>query len=171
MASRILTFVSCTLYFCILCTLTVIGLTSIIIAFIGVGLYIPTLINYNAYSSNNCFVLSHIYDTCQQQSGGTCYSDTWSVQYIVSNRTSQRYQFATITLSFGKATDALNKLKSYLDNNTYPCYYNNKDLMTVKWDAPTSPRPYLIMIIVGFGLSGIYFIVIGFISIYRCQRQ
>ncbi len=170
MASRILTCVSCTLYVCIICTLTVIGLTAIVIAFIGIGLYIPTLINYNSYSSNNCFVISHTYGTCQQQSGATCFSDMWSVRYIISNRTSQYYVFATITLTFSKSTDALAKLRSYVDNSTYPCYYNNRDKTTVKWDSPTSPRPYLIMIIVGFSLSGIYFIVLAFIGIYRSQR-
>jgi hypothetical protein len=170
MASRILTCVSCTLYVCILSILTVIGLTAIVIALIGVGLYIPTLINYNSYISNSCFIISHTYGTCQQQNSVTCFSDMWSVRYSISNRTSQHYLFATITLTFSKSTDALTKLKTYVDNNTYPCYYSSKDTTTVKWDSPTSPRPYLIMIIVGFSLSGIYFIVLAFIGIYRCQR-
>lgn len=170
MASRILTCVSCTLYLTFLIILTAIGLTSIIVGFVGLGLYIPTLINYNSYSSNSCFVLDHEYDTCHLRND-ICYSVMWSVEYTISNRTSQSYMFSTITQIYYSATEALDKLKTYKNNQNYTCYYHKKDSLDVQWNKPSSPRPYLIMMIIGFTLSGLYFIVIGFITVYRCTRR
>lgn len=170
MASRILTFVSCTLYFTLLVILTAIGLTSIIIGFVGLGLYIPTFINYHAYSSNSCLVIDHEYDTCHLRDD-ICYSVMWSVEYGVSNRTYYRYIFSTITQFYDTPQEALDKLKLYTDKQNYTCYYHKTDVLDVKWDRPSSPRPYLIMMIIGFTLTGTYFIVIGFITIYRCTRR
>jgi hypothetical protein len=169
MASRILTIVSCTLYFVFLVILTAIGVTSIIIAFVGLGLYIPTLINYNTYSSNICYVIDHEYDTCHL-TNSICYTVMWSVEYRITNQTFERYIFSTITETYNTPVVALNKLQIYEDGDNYTCYYNTINVLNVKWDKPTSPKPYLIMMIIGFTLTGIYFIVIILITIYRCTR-
>jgi hypothetical protein len=170
MGGRILTLFSCTLYFSILFILTAIGLTSIIIAFVGLGLYIPTSINYNTYINTTCSVLSHEYHVCHQQSG-LCYSVKWSVEYPVLNQTSESYLFSNIKQVYDTPIEALNILTIYQDGNNYTCYYNKEEVLTVKWSKPESPGPYLIMMIVGFTLTGIYFIVIGFIVVFRCVRR
>ena len=64
MASRILTFVSCTLYLSFLIIITVVGFTSIIIGFVGLGLYISSSLNFNSYNSTLCFVIDYDYDIC-----------------------------------------------------------------------------------------------------------
>jgi hypothetical protein len=66
MASRVLTCVSCTLYFSFLVAFTAVGLTAIIIGFVGLGLYIPTSIIYNSLQTNTCLIIDHEYDTCNQ---------------------------------------------------------------------------------------------------------
>jgi len=170
MASRILTVVSCTLYFSFLVILTAIGVTSIIIGFVGLGLYIPTLINYNAYSSNICYVVDHEYDTCHL-TNDICYTVMWSVEYPITNQTSEGYIFSSITETYNTPLVALDRLQTYIDGDNYTCYYQKINVLDVKWDKPSSPKPYLIMMIVGFTLTGIYFIVIILIAIYRCTRM
>jgi hypothetical protein len=94
----------------------------------------------------------------------------WSVEYRITNQTFERYIFSTITETYNTPVVALNKLQIYEDGDNYTCYYNTINVLNVKWDKPTSPKPYLIMMIIGFTLTGIYFIVIILITIYRCTR-
>jgi len=170
MASRILTCVSCTLYFFCLITLTTIGLTSIIVGFVGLGLYIPTLINYNTYITNVCSVIDREYTICEQQNN-ICYSVMWSVEYLVLNQTSESYIFSTITETYNTAVKALKDFRTYKENNSYTCYYPKDYVSDVQWNEPSSPTPYLIMMIVGFTLTGLYFIAIGIITIHRCRGR
>ena len=170
MASRILTCVSCILYF----SFPVIGLIAIVIGFIGLGLYIPIYINSTRYKINTCLIHNHEYDTCYQGKSlfqDSCYSIKWSVEYIISNSTSDRFIFSTITQIYRTSIEALDQLKIYKDKNAYTCYYHNIRTADVQWDRPISARPYLIMTIVGFSLTGIYLVVIGFIILYRWQRR
>ena len=167
MASRILTFVSCTLYFSFLVIFTMIGLTSVIIGFVGLGLYIPTLINSNAYEKNTCFIIDHEYDTCHRQNDLSCYSIMWSVEYTASDS----FIFSTITKIYETPKEALDILKDYKDKGNYTCYHHETQVTDVQWEEPSSPVPYLIMMIVGFSLTGIYLIVIGSIAIHRYRRK
>jgi hypothetical protein len=174
MASRILTCVSCTLYFSFLVTLTAIGLISIVVGFIGLGLYIPTFINSKAYTSDTCSILDHDYDPCQQQndtSDTSCYSVVWSVEYTILVSTSERHKFSTITQNYDTSVEALDNLRIYKVQTNHTCYYLNAHTTDVQWDEPKSPRPYLIMMTVGFGLAAIYFIVIGCVAVCRCRRH
>lgn len=107
MTSRILTFVSCTIYFIVLCTLSIIGLTAIVIGIIGLGLYIPTLNHHKEYYENTCAVRAHQYDVCSQRNDLTCYSVEWSVNYIISNQVPERYLFFTIKTSSAHPMDSL----------------------------------------------------------------
>jgi hypothetical protein len=171
MASRILTCVSCTLYFSFFVTITAIGLTAIVIGLIGLGIYVPTLINYNSYSKSTCYIIDHDYDTCRRQNDISCYSVMWSVEYIVSNYSSERCIFSTITHTYKTSEEALEEVRIYKDNYNYTCYYHNIYMTDVKWDAPSSPTPYLIMMTVGFALTGIYSVIIGVIALYRYRNQ
>jgi len=174
MASRIVTCVSCTLYLCFLVTLTIIGLTSVTIGFIGLGLYVPTFINSKAYISNICSIIDHEYDTCRQQNDDSqipCFSIMWSVEYTISNSTYATYKFSTITELYDTSREALDALKIYKDRTNHTCYYHNIQNTNVQWDEPKSPKPYFIMMVVGFSLTGIYFIVIGFVALYRCRKR
>lgn len=171
MTSRILTFVSCTIYFVVLCTLSIIGLTAIVIGIVGLGLYIPTVNYYNEYNENICTVLSHHYDICSQQKDLTCYSVEWSVEYNILNETLDQYVFSTIKKTYKTPDDALNQLDYYQDKNNYTCYYDKINVLDVKWDRPTSPTPFLIMVIVGFVITGINSIIIGSVAIYRCRKK
>jgi hypothetical protein len=174
MASRILTCVSCTLYLSFLVTLTITGLTSIIIGFIGLGLYIPTFINSKAYTANTCLILDHEYDTCRQQNDDSqppCYSITWSVEYTISSSTSEHYTFSSITKFYDSSIEALDELKTFTDQTNHTCYSHNTHNTDVQWEEPKSPKPYLIMMIVGFSLTAMYFIVIGLVALYRYRRR
>jgi len=171
MASRILTFVSCTLYLSFLIIITVVGFTSIIIGFVGLGLYISSSLNFNSYNSTLCFVIDHDYDTCHQQNEDLCFLIMWSVEYTVPNSdVSDRYIFSTITKTYDTPQKALNDLDSYKDNGTYTSYYHRTHFEDVKWEQPSSPTPYLIMMIVGFALTLIYFVVITSLTIYHRFR-
>jgi hypothetical protein len=171
MFSRISTVVSCILHFYFLVTITVIGLASIIIGFVGLGMYVPTLINYNSYNKNICYIMDHEYDICTRKNDVSCYSLMWYVEYTVTNQTSDRYMFSTITKFYETPVQALKDLRIYEDKNNYTCYYHQILLRNVQWDQPSSPRPYLIMMIIGFTLAGISFTVIGLITIYRCRNR
>lgn len=169
MTSRILTFVSCTIYFAVLCTLFIIALTAIVVGIIGVGLYIPTVNHYNEYNENTCAVMAHQYDVCSQRNDLTCYSVQWSVEYVIE--TPDRYIFSTIKKTYKTPEAALNQLEYYQDKNNYTCYYDKIDTLDVKWDKPTSPTPFLIMTIVGFVITGINSIIIGTAAIYRWRKK
>jgi len=172
MASRILTCFQCTLPCSIVSTLVVIGLTSAVIGFVGLGLYIPTYINYNAYSENICFILNYEYNECQQEntdSQNTCYSIKWSVEYIISDPVSDRYIFSTITEAYDTSMKALERLKNHRDKTDQTCYYHTVIIGNVQWDKPTSYSPYFIMMIVGFSLTGVYFMVIGILTACPCR--
>ena len=172
MSSRILKMVSCTLCFSVVATLTVVGLTSIVIGFVGLGLYIPSYINYKVYTEDTCSILNHQYNECNQETSGsqnTCYSITWSVEYLISDSVSDRYIFSTITETYATSMKALERLKNYQDRYSYNCYYHIVNIATVQWNQPTSSIPYFVMMIVGFSLTGVVFIVVGIIIAYRCR--
>ncbi|UJR30752.1 hypothetical protein I4U23_018272 [Adineta vaga] len=174
MASRIGIFLSRTAYFTTVLILTVIGLTSIVIGFIGLGLYIPTSKNYQLYSKTICSILDHEYDNCEHGiyiSPTTCFSIMWSVEYIISNSASDRYVYSTITQIYEKSIEALDKLASYQDNTNHTCYYHQINVTNVQWEEPPLATPYLIMLIVGFSFASVYIFVIGIIIIYRCRSR
>ena len=174
MASRIRTFFSHTAYFTTVLILTVIGSAAIVIGFIGLGLYIPTLKNYESYAQSICTVIDHEYDNCAHGiyiSTTTCFSVMWSVQYTVSNSASDSYVFSTITQIYQQSVDALNRLNEYQDNTNYTCYYQKINLTNVQWDEPPLATPFLIMLIVGFSFASVYFVVIGIILICRCRTR
>ena len=171
MTSRILTFVSCTIYFTVLCALSIIGLAAIVVGIIGLGLYIPTLNHYNEFKENTCLIITHQYDICSQGNDLTCYSVQWSVEYSIMNELSDRYIFSTIKKTYKTPDEALSQLDSYQDQNNYTCYYDKINTVDVKWEEPTSPTPFLIMTIVGFVITGMNSIILGSVAIYRCRKK
>lgn len=154
MASRILTFVSCTVYVFLLLTFTIIGFASFIIGSIGTGLYIPTERTFNTFHNNTCQIVDIDYGPCQD----SCYFIMWSVEFYVSSQ----YVFSTIREKFETDSEMMDKVENYnlLMNRT--CFYDETLHVRVQWNQPASSRPYFIMIIVGFSLTGIYLILIGF---------
>ena len=162
MASRILTFVSCTLYFFLLFTFTIIGFASFIIGSIGVGFFIPTSRIYNTYKTTTCLIVDVDYDTCTD----SCYYVMWSVEYYISSQ----YTFSTIQKTFDTFNEITEIISIYEDQSNHTCYYDQNQNVRVQWNQPASPQPYLIMIIVGFSLTGIYLILIGFFYYYRSRK-
>lgn len=171
MVCRVLTYVTCTSYFIILCIIFITGLTALVIGIIGLGLYIPTADYFNEYNENSCMILAHQYDLCNQQSATNCYSAQWSVEYDILNESPDRYVFSTIKKKYETPEDALRQLDSYLDKNNYTCYYDKINVLDVKWDKPPSPTPYLIMVITGFVIAGINSIIIASVVIYRWRKK
>jgi hypothetical protein len=163
MSSRILTFVSCTLYFFLLLNFTIIGFASFILGSVGIGLFIPTLLNYESYQNNTCFIVDLEYDRCQD----SCYYVIWSVEYYILNSPSSQYTFSTISQTFSTLNEAEKTVSVYSDRSNHTCYYDIKQIVRVQWNQPSSPEPYLIMMIVGFILTGIYLIFIGIFYFYR----
>lgn len=171
--SQILTLVSCTLYCSVVTIVTIIGLTSIVIGFIGLGLYIPTYTNYYIYSETTCLIIDHEYNECHQGDAAaqnTCYSIMWIVEYMIIDSIPDCYVFSTITETYETSAEALGKLKNYQDKTSPTCYYNPSNTANVQWERPKSSRPFFIMMIVGFSLTGAFFIILGIIIAYRCRR-
>jgi hypothetical protein len=163
MASRIVSFVSCTLYFILLVNLTIIGFASLLVGCIGAGLFKSTSITYDHYKNTTCFIVDMEYDTCEN----SCYYVMWSVEYYISNSTSSQYTFSAITQIHDTSKKILEKVAIYKDLTNHTCYYDKRHLVHVQWDKPSSPTPYLIMMIVGFICTGIYLIFIGIF--YYCR--
>ncbi|CAF2518110.1 unnamed protein product [Rotaria sp. Silwood2] len=164
MASRIVTFVSCTLYLFFLVIITIIGLASFIIGIIGVSRFISTHVAWTAHKHVTCLIVDVDYDSCQD----SCYYVMWSVVYHVSKF--NKYTFSTITQTYDTLDVALKKIAIYNVRTNHTCYYHKKQIVNVKWEKPSSPKPYLIMMIVGFSLTGIYIIIIAIVFIYRYRR-
>lgn len=167
MASRILTFVSCTLYFFLLLNITIIGFASLIVGSVGVGLFIPTLVTYDSYQNNTCLIVDIEYDTC----GDSCYYIMWSVEYYRLNQTSSQYTFSTITQTYNTLDEILQKFLIYKFRSNHTCYYDKTKIVRVQWDEPSSPKPYLIMMVMGFSLTGVYLILITIFYRYRSQKM
>lgn len=163
MASRILTCVSCTLYLFLLISFTIIGFASLIVGAIGVGLYIPTSQTYNNYNNNTCFIVDVKYDACID----SCYYITWSVEYHAT----RRYSFSTITQTYETLNEVSEQIAIYSDKSNHTCYYDLTQITRVQWTRPPSPTPYLIMLIIGFSLTGIYLILIAFFHCYRLYNS
>ncbi|CAF0793162.1 unnamed protein product [Rotaria sp. Silwood1] len=164
MASRILTLVSCTLYIFLLVTFTIIGVASLIVGVVGVGRYIPTKAAHRTHKNVTCLIVDVDYDSCQH----SCYYVMWSVEYRVAK--SNKYTFSTIIKKYGTLGEALAKMVNYNVRTNHTCYYNKKKIVHVQWEKPSSSKPYLIMMIVGFTLTGIYIIIITIVSVYRFRR-
>ena len=171
MPCRVLTDVTCTLYFMILCTLFIMGLIALVIGIVGLGLYIPTANYSNEYEENSCLILAHQYDLCNQLSASNCYSAQWSVEYNILNQSPDRYVFSTIKKKYKTPEDALNQLDAYLDKKYYTCYHDKVNVLDVKWDKPPSPIPYLIMVIIGFVIAGINSIIMASVVTYRWRKK
>ena len=174
MASRVVTFVSCTLYVTLLIGSTVIGLAPFVIGTIGLGLYIPTSIIYNSYKNNTCFILDLQYDSCNSVHHffqDTCYSIMWSVEYYIVNSTSNRYVFSTIKQAYPTLEEVFETILRYKERSRHICYYDKTRTADVQWNEPSSPRSYLIMIIIGFSLTGIYLIIVGSFYLYRSKTK
>ncbi|CAF0810602.1 unnamed protein product [Rotaria sordida] len=164
MASRILSFVSCTLYFFFLINFTIIGLTSFIIGVVGIGRFIPTHITYTTHKNTTCFIVDVDYDICQD----SCYCVMWSIEYHISK--SHKYTFSTIIHIYETLDEALKKITIYNIRTNHTCYYDKTQHVNIRWEKPSSSKPYLIMMIVGFSLTGIYIIIIAVVSFYRSRR-
>jgi len=162
MASRILTFVSCTLYLFILVNFTIIGFASFIVGSIGVGLYVPTFMTYKSYENTTCFIVDIECDTCQD----SCYYIMWSVEYYISSQ----YTFSTITQTYDTSDEITEIISVYQIRSNHTCYYDKTKVVRVQWKEPSSPKPYLIMMAVGYSLTGIYLILIG-IFYYRSYKM
>jgi len=162
MASRILTFVSCTLYLFLLINFTIIGFASFIIGSVGVGLFVPKFITYQAYENSTCFIVDIEHDTCQD----SCYYIMWSVEYYITNITSSQYTFSTITQTYDTADVITDIISVYKVRSNHTCYYDKTQVLRVQWNEPSFPTPYLIMMTVGYSLTGIYLILIA-IFYYR----
>ena len=163
MASRILTFFSCTCYLVLLVSLIIIGFASFIVGSIGVGLFIPFSITSNHYKNTTCFIVDVNSDRCDQ----SCFDVLWSVEYFIRQGRSSQYLFSTIMKKFDTSTEQTKKVALYTDRTNHTCYYDTREVLRVQWDPPTSPRPFLIMMIVGFSITAVYLISIAIF--YRCR--
>lgn len=166
MASRILTFVSCTLYFFLLLNFTIIGFASLIVGSVGVGLFIPTLITYDSYKMSTCLIVDIEFDSC----GNSCYYIMWSVEYYLLNQTSNQYIFSTLTETYDTIDDVSKKISSYKIRSNHTCYYDKRQIVQIQWNEPSSPQPYLIMMMVGFSLAVFYLILITIFYCYRTHQ-
>jgi hypothetical protein len=174
MASRVVTFISCTLYVTLLIGSALIALAPFVVGTIGVGLYIPTSIIYDLYKNNTCFILDLQYDSCNSVNKffqDTCYSIMWSVEYYILNSTSSLYVFTTITKTYPTLEQVLGKIIRYKERSHHICYYDKTHIANVQWNEPSSPTSYLIMIIIGFSLTGMYLIIFGSFYLYRSKRK
>lgn len=167
MASRIIACIACTLYFCLLISITIIGFGSMIVGAVGIGLYIPTSTTYDSYKNNTCAIIDVDYDSCID----SCYYVMWSVKYRVSYGKTRQYTFSTITKTYNTLNEVKKETDIYADNTNHTCYYDQSEVARVQWTRPSSPKPYLIMLIVGFSLTGIYLILIAIIFSYRIYNS
>lgn len=165
MASRILTFFSCTCYLFILISITIIGLTSFITGSIGAGLFITFSINAKNYKNTTCFIVDVDYDRCDD----TCFDVLWSVKYRLRNSRSGQYIFSTIIEKFDTLNEQSKNVAFYNERSNHTCYYDKTEVVRVQWEAPTSPQPFFIMMIVGFCVTGIYAICI--VIFYLCRLK
>jgi hypothetical protein len=90
----------------------------------------------------------------------------WSVEYYISGQ----YTFSTITHTYDTFDEISEKAAIYKDRSNQTCYYDKKKFVRIQWNKPSSPKPYLIMVVVGFSFTGIYLIIIGFVYYYRSQK-
>ncbi|CAF1309047.1 unnamed protein product [Adineta steineri] len=174
MVSRFFSCVSSTVWFFTIAILTITGLTAIVIGLVGLGLYIPISMNYYEYTKSTCSIISHKYEDCQHGntiSLNTCFSVMWSVEYILQNSIPDRYIFSTITEIYTDSTVALEELRNYPVHTNHTCYYRTTNTANVQWLEPLSPIPYLVMLVVGFSLTGVYCIVISIIVLCRRRKQ
>lgn len=166
MASRLLSFVSCTLYFSIIISFTIIGFVSLIVGAVGLARFIPTYVTYNTYMKNLCFVIDSDYDIGTD----SYYTATWSVQYYASNGTSDQSIYSTITQRYDSIDKTLEKIDYYCIGTRYTCYYDSHNLNQVQWDEPASPQPYFIMMVIGLGLNVSYIISIATCSFFQSRK-
>ena len=166
MASRILTFFSCTCYLFLLSTITIIGFASFIVGSIGAGLFIPFTITSDNYRNTTCLIVDVDYDRCED----ACFDVLWSVKYRIRNPTFGQQVFSTIIEKFDTLAEQSNNVALYTDRSNHTCYYDKREFVRVQWEEPTSPRPFFIMMIVGFSLTGVYVICIGIFYCYRLNK-
>lgn len=145
-----------------------IAVISAVIGCVGVGIFIPTNSQFEVFRSTMCSIVDHEYETCDDQgasNSGLCYIAIWSVEYKIQGQTRDEPMFATITKKYKTPSEALTKLNVFKDDTNHTCYYHITRLTYVQWDEPASPRPYLIMMIVGYSFVFLYLVLMIFVVI------